>query len=259
MPTDVFRKARPFAARAAVLVISHPVRDREPDALSFTRFSDTAAGNRGAGRDRRENLGPQVWSFSCSNCLTARLTAQRQIARAASDSKGSTRICSSVYPVFFTYGRMLRMCKSRGLRRDGRSIDGALLADHSLAPLSRRRSKVLRRRHEGDWRWHKGHWYNGYWHKGWWGPAFVTGAAVGAFATCPSYDRCWVYQPTYDDYGNYLGNQCVNVCRAGPTLTNIASVYRYPSVRAAPVDASDGRDNIITLEQAIASRHVAIA
>jgi hypothetical protein len=75
------------------------------------------------------------------------------------------------------------------------------------------RSAAIDGQHEGNRRWHKGYWHNGYWHKGWWGPVFVTGAAVGAFATCPSYDGCWVYQPTYDDYGNYLGNQCVNVCR----------------------------------------------
>ena len=54
--------------------------------------------------------------------------------------------------------------------------------------------------------------HNGYWHKGWWGPAFISGVAVGTFATCPSYDGCWVYQPKYDPYGNYLGDQCVNVC-----------------------------------------------
>jgi hypothetical protein len=67
-------------------------------------------------------------------------------------------------------------------------------------------------RQRGDWRWHKGYWHNGYWHNGWWGPAFVTGVAVGAFATCPSSDGCWVYQPMYDAYGNYLGRECVNVC-----------------------------------------------
>jgi hypothetical protein len=65
---------------------------------------------------------------------------------------------------------------------------------------------------EVDRRWHRGYWHNGYWQKGWWGPAFATGVAVGAFATCPSHDGCWVYQPTYDPNGNYLGRQCVNVC-----------------------------------------------
>ena len=98
------------------------------------------------------------------------------------------------------------------------SQPGSLSAWHTGLTGKRGPGVTFRRaaidsRHEGDWRWHKGHWHNGYWHKGWWGPAFVTGAAAGAFATCPSYDGCWVYQPTYDDYGNYLGNQCVNVCR----------------------------------------------
>jgi hypothetical protein len=74
------------------------------------------------------------------------------------------------------------------------------------------RNAAVDGRHEGDLRWHKGYWHGGCWHKGWWGPAFVTGVAVGAFATCPSYDGCWVYQSTYDANGNYLGRQCVNVC-----------------------------------------------
>jgi hypothetical protein len=67
-------------------------------------------------------------------------------------------------------------------------------------------------RYQGDWRWHKRYWHNGYWRKGWGGPAFVTSVAVGALVACPSYDGCWVYQPTYDSYGDYLGQQCINVC-----------------------------------------------
>jgi len=50
------------------------------------------------------------------------------------------------------------------------------------------------------------HWRNG------WGPAFVTGVAVGAIATYPYYDDCWAYEPVYDAYGNYLGQQYVNLC-----------------------------------------------
>ena len=42
--------------------------------------------------------------------------------------------------------------------------------------------------------------------------AFVTGVAVGAIATYPYYDDCWAYEPVYDAYGNYLGQQYVNLC-----------------------------------------------
>jgi hypothetical protein len=70
----------------------------------------------------------------------------------------------------------------------------------------------------GGWRWHAGHWRHGYWHNGWWGPAVVAGVAVGALATYPyssgyDYDNgCWAYEPVYDAYGNYLGQQYVNIC-----------------------------------------------
>jgi len=36
--------------------------------------------------------------------------------------------------------------------------------------------------------------------------------AVGAIATYPYYDDCWAYEPVYDAYGNYLGQQYVNLC-----------------------------------------------
>jgi hypothetical protein len=72
--------------------------------------------------------------------------------------------------------------------------------------------------HGGGWRWHAGHWSHGYWHNGWWGPAVVAGVAAGAFATYPcwggyGYDNgCWAYEPAYDAFGNYLGQQYVNIC-----------------------------------------------
>ncbi|HZZ61843.1 MAG TPA: hypothetical protein VFE63_11805 [Roseiarcus sp.] len=66
--------------------------------------------------------------------------------------------------------------------------------------------------HGGAWRWRPGYWRHGYWHGGWWGPAFVAGTAVGDVGTYPYYDSCWVYEPLYDAYGNYPGQQYVNVC-----------------------------------------------
>jgi hypothetical protein len=67
--------------------------------------------------------------------------------------------------------------------------------------------------HGGGWRWHSGFWRHGFWHNGWWGPAIVTGIAVGAIATYPyNYNDCWAYEPLYDAYGNYLGQQYTNIC-----------------------------------------------
>ena len=48
--------------------------------------------------------------------------------------------------------------------------------------------------------------------------AVVAGVAVGALAAYPywggyGYDNgCWAYVPVYDAYGNYLGQQYVNIC-----------------------------------------------
>ena len=68
--------------------------------------------------------------------------------------------------------------------------------------------------------WHPGYWRGGAWYNGWWGPAVVAGLAAGALATYPYWggygygygNGCWAYQPTYDAYGRYLGQQYVNIC-----------------------------------------------
>jgi len=67
--------------------------------------------------------------------------------------------------------------------------------------------------------WHPGFWRGGYWVNGWWGPAIAAGVLTGAaIATAPywaggyGYRGCWQYRPTYDAYGNFLGQQAVNVC-----------------------------------------------
>jgi hypothetical protein len=64
----------------------------------------------------------------------------------------------------------------------------------------------------------------GGWHggggPGWWGPAAVGGLAAGALLAAPyaygygpyGYGGCTSYQPMYDAYGNYLGQQLVNGC-----------------------------------------------
>ena len=78
------------------------------------------------------------------------------------------------------------------------------------------RGRLAQRRvgawHGGGRRWHAGYWRHGYWQGGWWGPAFVTGVAVGAMATYPYDSDCWVNEPIYDAYGDYLGQQKVNLC-----------------------------------------------
>jgi hypothetical protein len=52
---------------------------------------------------------------------------------------------------------------------------------------------------------------------GWWGPAAVGGLAAGALLAAPYYGygyggSCTAYSPMYDAYGNYIGQQLVNVC-----------------------------------------------
>ena len=54
---------------------------------------------------------------------------------------------------------------------------------------------------------------------GWWGPAAVGGLASGALLAAPYYGygygyggSCTAYSPMYDAYGNYIGQQLVNVC-----------------------------------------------
>jgi hypothetical protein len=79
----------------------------------------------------------------------------------------------------------------------------------------------------GGWRggwagrgvWHPGYWRGGYWYNGWWGPAIaagvLTGAAIASYPYWGGYGYgggCWQYRPTYDGYGNFLGQQAVNVC-----------------------------------------------
>jgi hypothetical protein len=57
--------------------------------------------------------------------------------------------------------------------------------------------------------WHGG-WHH---HGGFWGPgvAFgVFGLAAGAIAA--SQYECVRYRPAYDGYGNYIGQQAVNIC-----------------------------------------------
>ena len=87
--------------------------------------------------------------------------------------------------------------------------------------------------HGGGWRggwaggrtWHPGYWRGGAWYGGWWGPAIAAGVLTGAaIASYPYWGGgygyggygygggCWQYRPTYDGYGNYLGQQSVNVC-----------------------------------------------
>ncbi len=79
--------------------------------------------------------------------------------------------------------------------------------------------------HGGGWHgsgaWHPGYWRRGVWYNGWWGPAIAAGVAAGALATYPywggygygySNNGCWAYRPTYDGYGNYLGQNWVSIC-----------------------------------------------
>jgi hypothetical protein len=76
--------------------------------------------------------------------------------------------------------------------------------------------------HGGGWGgrgvWHGGYWRGGYWNNGWWGPAVAAGVLTGAaIASYPYWGGgygggCWQVRPTYDAYGNFLGQQSVNVC-----------------------------------------------
>jgi hypothetical protein len=70
--------------------------------------------------------------------------------------------------------------------------------------------------------WHPGYWRGGVWYGGWWGPAIAAGVLTGAaIASYPYWGggygygggNCWQIRPTYDAYGNYLGQQSVNVCQ----------------------------------------------
>jgi hypothetical protein len=66
--------------------------------------------------------------------------------------------------------------------------------------------------------WHGGGgWRGGGWHGGWWGPGVVGGLAAGALLAAPyyygyGYNSCTAYQPMYDGYGNYVGQQLVRTC-----------------------------------------------
>jgi hypothetical protein len=94
----------------------------------------------------------------------------------------------------------------------------------------------------GFWRggggFHGGGWHGGGWHGGgrgwnggggwgWGGPAVIGGLAAGALLAAPYYyggygngygygygygNTCTGYSPMYDAYGNYIGQQLVNVC-----------------------------------------------
>lgn len=76
--------------------------------------------------------------------------------------------------------------------------------------------------HGGGWHgggrgWHgSGRGWNG--GGGWWGPAVVGGLAAGALLAAPYYNgygygnSCTTYASMYDAYGNYVGQQLVNVC-----------------------------------------------
>ena len=66
--------------------------------------------------------------------------------------------------------------------------------------------------------WHGGYWRGGYWNNGWWGPAVAAGVLTGAaIASYPYWGDdcgggCWQVRPTYDAFGNVLGQLSVNVC-----------------------------------------------
>lgn len=74
--------------------------------------------------------------------------------------------------------------------------------------------------HGGAWHgggWRGGGWNRGGWGGGWWGPAVVGGLATGAivgslaapYAYGDGYGGCYRYQPVYDAYGVFIGNQPV--------------------------------------------------
>jgi hypothetical protein len=78
--------------------------------------------------------------------------------------------------------------------------------------------------HGGGWGgrgvWRGGYWRGGNWYGGWWGPAVAAGVLTGAAIASYPYSGggygyggdCWQVRPTYDAYGNFLGQQSVNVC-----------------------------------------------
>jgi hypothetical protein len=74
--------------------------------------------------------------------------------------------------------------------------------------------------HGGGWG-GRGVWRGGNWYGGWWGPAVAAGVLTGAAIASYPYSGggygygggdCWQVRPTYDAYGNFLGQQSVNVC-----------------------------------------------
>jgi hypothetical protein len=69
--------------------------------------------------------------------------------------------------------------------------------------------------------WHGGGGWRGGWHGGgWgWGLPLAAGALAGAALAAPYYyggyygdAGCVAYQPSYDQWGNYLGQRPVNMC-----------------------------------------------
>jgi hypothetical protein len=66
--------------------------------------------------------------------------------------------------------------------------------------------------------WHGGYWNNGIWYNGWWGPAVAAGLLTGAVIASNSGwgygggDGCWQFRPTYDGFGNFVGQRWVNLC-----------------------------------------------
>ena len=88
------------------------------------------------------------------------------------------------------------------------------------------RRRLAWRRLGGGWAggrvWHGGYWNNGIWYNGWWGPAVAAGLLTGAVIASNSGwgyggygggDGCWQFRPTYDGYGNFLGQRWVNLCQ----------------------------------------------
>ena len=50
-------------------------------------------------------------------------------------------------------------------------------------------------------------------HGGWgWGPAVGIGLLGAAVATDVAVSSCIGYRPIYDQYGNFVGRQAVNIC-----------------------------------------------
>jgi hypothetical protein len=72
--------------------------------------------------------------------------------------------------------------------------------------------------HGGGGGWHGGGWRGGGWHGGYggwgWGAAGLGlgGLAVAPYYGDPGYSGCSTYQPIFDRWGRYLGQQLVYVC-----------------------------------------------